>query len=415
LPPACLKTTVLLLIFSAFVRPAAAESNWPTWRGPHGNGHSTQTGFPVEWSADSVVWKTPTKGLGQSSPVVWGERIFLTAALENGRQRLVFAVNRNDGKILWEQVAWTGAPEPSHKMNGWASATCATDGERVYAFFGRGGGLHCYSVEGEHLWSTGLGEFASPWGTAACPLIVGDLVIQNCDSEKEAALVALDKKTGAIAWKTKRDDFRGWSSPILIRAGDRAELVLNGHSGVRAYHPADGKELWFCKSFNGRGEPTATPAGGLLILVNGLKGDMYAVRPGGNGDVTKSSMMWHTPRASGRDLPSPIAIDNQLLVMSMQGILTGYDTGGKELWTGRVGGNFSASPVAFQGLAVFLSEDGTAVVVKPADRLDIVARNTVGAAANEIFRASITPSAGQLFIRSDRVLYAVGSRKSADQ
>src|SRR5262249_17355065 len=143
-------------------------------------------------------------------------RIFLTSALDKGRKRLVFAVDRQKGSILWQHEAWSGEPEQSHGMNGWASATCATDGERVVAFFGKGG-LHCYAVDGKHLWSRDLGMFPGPWGTAACPIILGDLIIQNCDASKEAALVALDKKTGKTVWQTPRPgpDRGGWSTPVL--------------------------------------------------------------------------------------------------------------------------------------------------------------------------------------------------------
>ena len=247
-----------------------AEFNWPRWRGPEGTGHTTETGLPVKWDAGSVVWKTPLKGRGQSSPIIWGERIFLTSALENGRQRLVFCIDRRDGKVLWERVAWEGTPEKSHPMNGWASATCCTDGERVVAFFGRGG-LHCYSVEGQPLWSrTDLGPFEGPWGTAASPVMVGDLVIQNCDAQDQAYLLAVDKRTGRTVWKTPRDvpERGGWSTPVLVNVDGRQELVLNGETAVTAYDPASGTKLWWCRSFVGRGEPTPVepPAGAAPTL-----------------------------------------------------------------------------------------------------------------------------------------------------
>jgi hypothetical protein len=398
------------LAFPTLVR---AEANWPSWRGPLGDGHTAETGLPVKWDQSAVAWKVPLPGRGQSSPVIWGERIFLTAALENGKQRVVFCLNRADGKTLWEKVAWTGTPEPSHKMNGWASATCVTDGERVYAFFGKGGGLFCYSVDGELLWSQGLGEFTSPWGTSACPILVGDLVIQNCDADVDANLVAFHKKTGEKAWRTPRDDFRGWSTPVLVTVNGRQEIVLNGHTGVRAYAPATGQELWHRKNSKGRGEPTVTPGAGLLFSVNGLPGgDIYAVRPGGSGAVDDSQMVWKKTRSTGRDTPSPILVDKDLLVVSMSGILTCYDSStGKELWQTRLGGNYSASPIAYQGEAFFLSEAGETVVIEPGPELKITARNTLPVGDEEIFRASITPSAGQLFIRSDRNLYCIGTRK----
>lgn len=389
-----------------------AEPDWPRWRGPAGDGHSTDTGVPVHWDARSVVWRAPLKGRGQSSPVIWGERIFLTTALEDGRQRLVFGVDRKSGKVLWEQVAWTGTPEKTHPMNGWASSTCATDGERVVAFFGRGG-IHCYTVEGRPLWSRDLGPFEGPWGTAASPAIVGDLVVQNCDAEQEAFLVALDKRTGRTVWRTPREapERGGWSTPVLVRAGGRDELVLNGAKAVTAYDPATGKPLWWCKSFNGRGEPTATPGHGLVFLVNGLQGDLYAVRPGGDGDVTKTRMAWHTPRRGGRDQPSPIVVGDYVLVMNMGGIVTCYEAAtGKERGKERLAGKFSSSPIAAGGRAYFQSDEGTTYVLEPGPALKVVARNELGAPAEENFRASLTPSGGQVFSRSDRALYCIGGR-----
>lgn len=416
----------VLAMTSSIALAADAESsrgNWPRWRGPNQDGHSSETGFPTQWNDDSIQWKTPLKGEGQSSPVVWGERIFLTLARDKGKQRLVLCLNRNDGRILWEKVAWIGEPEPSHRMNGWASATPVTDGKHVYAFFGRGGGLFCYTVNGERVWSKNLGRFECPWGTAASPVLVGDLVIQNCDSDENAYIIALNKNTGKEVWRTERDDHRGWSTPILIETGNRKELVLNGHTGVRAYNPHTGKELWYCKSFNGRGSPTVTPSdAGLLHVINGLRGDTYAIKPGGNGDVTKTHRVWHSPRVGGRDLPSPIAISKYVVMVSMRGgIMNCYEAAtGKELWRTRLGGQFSASPIAYDGVAVFIREDGETFVVKPGPEPNVVARNRLSHGSRELFRSSITPSDGQLFIRStgDRfapvgTLYCVGKRHSA--
>jgi outer membrane protein assembly factor BamB len=243
-------------------------------------------------------------------------------------------------------------------------------------------------------------------------VLVGDLVIQNCDSDVDAYIVGLDKKTGKTVWRTARPDNRGWSTPVLVTANGRQELAVNGHSGVRAYDPKTGKELWFCKSFNGRGEPTVTPGFGLLFTVNGLAGDIYAIKTGGDGDVTKSHMAWHTPRKGARDTPSPILVDRFLTVMDMKGVATCYDAiTGKELWKDRVGGNFSASPIASGGYIYFLSEAGETVVMKPGSTMDIVARNVLSSAADdELFRASLTPCDGQVLIRSNQVLYCIGKK-----
>lgn len=401
----------MMFLFTACAAALASAEDWPGWRGPAGNGHSKEKNLPVKWDAQSIVWKTELPGEGQSSPVIVGERIFLTAALEKGKKRIVLCVDRKSGKIVWQREAWSGVPEKSHDMNGWASATCACDGERVVAFFGKGG-LHCFSVEGEKLWSRDLGPFTGPWGTSACPLIVGDLVVQNCDATTNAYLLAVNKKTGKEVWKTPRPDLPkgGWSSPVLVDASQRKEIVLNGEAQVVGYDPDTGKVLWQCKSFAGRGEPTVAPDKGIVYVVNGLAGDIYAVKTGGSGDVTRSHMVWHTPRKGGRDQPSPIVVGKFLLAADMEGVVTCYDSGsGKQLWKDRLrDAKFTASPIAANGLVYFLSEAGETFVIEPAATPKIIAENAIGGTRSDYFRASPAPSDGQIFLRSRTHLYCIG-------
>jgi len=386
-----------------------ADANWPRWRGPQGNGHSEETGLPVQWNSKSIVWKTPLKGSGQSSPIIWGDRIFLTTALGSGKTRVMLCLDRKTGNVQWEKEAWSGSPEPSHDQNGWATPSCCTDGERVYAFFGKGG-LHCYSMDGKVIWEKDLGAFPGVWGTAASPVIVGDLLIQNCDAEGEGLLAAFNKTDGKEVWRTKRiaPEKGGWTTPVLVKSGEKQELVLNGEKAVASYDPETGKQLWSCKSFAGRGDPTVTPGNGLLFVINGQPGDIYAIKPGGSGDVTKSHMAWHTPRKAGRDQPSPILVGKYLIVTSMTGISICYDSkSGKELWNERLKGVFSSSPIAAGGLVYFQNEAGETTVIEPGPKLKIVAQNPL-ANKGEVFRASLTPCAGQIFSRSDHVLYCIG-------
>lgn len=398
-----------LAVLSVTVAPAGAETNWTRWGGPSGDSHTAETELPLEWTTANVRWKTALEGFGQSMPVVWEDKIFLTTALDDGRQRVVFALNRADGKPLWRHVAWTGEPEKSHVMNGHASSTCATNGKVVVAFFGRGG-LHGYSLDGKHLWSRDLGQFDGPWGTAASPIFYGDTVIQNCDSESpESSLLAVNANTGENVWSTPRQVIRGWSTPIVIKTDQREELILNSHEGVRGYDPASGRELWWCKGFNGRGEPVPAFAHGKLFVVNGLAGDIYSVRPGGSGDVTSTHREWHTPRKGGRDLPSPVVVGDYLLACSMPGILFCYDCAtGKELWKERIGPKFSATPLVAGKRAYFTSEEGDTIVVEPGEKINIVAKSKLPSESDELFRAAIVPNQGEMLIRSTKFLYCVG-------
>jgi outer membrane protein assembly factor BamB len=280
------------------------------------------------------------------------------------------------------------------------------------AFFGRGG-LHCYDVDGEHIWSRDLGDFPGPWGTGASPIIVDRMVIQNCDAEGPSSLLAVDIATGKTIWQTDRGTRPrgGWNTPILINAGTHKELIVNGEYGVRGYDPDSGKELWFCKSAKGRGTPIPAFADGKLYVISGLPGDIYAVRTGGNGDVSDSKVVWRTPRRGGRDIPSPILVGDHLLVANMMGIGSCYDANdGTQLWQARLEGNYSASPIVVRGLVYLQNEAGETLVIKPGDALEIVARNDIGAGDDEIFRSTMVPSEGQLFFRSNNTVYCVGKR-----
>jgi outer membrane protein assembly factor BamB len=407
-----LMSCTILAAQSRGAEPASEASYWSRYRGPQGTGVSGESNLPVKFGTEAISWETDLPVIGHSSPVVWGERIFVTGAAPKGNavERRVVCLDRNSGKVLWNQVAAVGPGELLHKMNSWATPSCATDGERVIAFFGAGG-LHCFSNDGQPIWSRQFGDFPGRWGVGASPIFVNGLVVQNCDAEGASFLVAVDKRTGKDVWRTPRESKPrgGWSTPIVIEFEGRRELVLNGEFGVDAYDPETGNPLWRCRGFNGRGTPAPAWGHGMLYVVNGKAGDVYSVRPGGKADVTDSHMAWHTPRSGGRDLPSPVLADECLVVISMGGIVSGYDAhDGEELWKQRLGGNYSSSPVAAGGLVYALSEDGQVNVIRPGKKFELIARNKLGNSQDEVFRSSIAISNGQLLIRSDRRLYCVG-------
>lgn len=406
--------TLLIVFMAPGLAAEEPAGNWPRFRGPEGFGHSAETSLPTQWDDSSIAWRVKLPVAGHSSPVIWGDRIFLTGSTGSGSavRRSVLCLDRRTRKVLWNREVARGPGEKLHKMNSWATPSCATDGEFVVAFFGDGG-LHCFDVNGKPRWNRDLGRFPGGWGVGASPIILGDMVIQNCDAEGDSYLLAVNRHTGQNIWKTTRraTPRGGWSTPVLIEADGRTEMVLNGEFGVQGYDPQTGRELWFCKSFNGRGTPSPAWGHGLLYVVNGKPGDVYAVAPGGNGDVTETHMKWHAPRGGGRDLPSPLLVDRCLAVVGMNGIATGYEaTTGRELWKARLGGNYSASPIAAGGLMYFLAEDGTVTVLKAGQKYTVVSRNKVSAPSGEYFRSSMAASDGQLFFRSDRFLYCVGQR-----
>ncbi|MFK5922763.1 MAG: PQQ-binding-like beta-propeller repeat protein [Verrucomicrobiota bacterium] len=405
----------LMILLGSSVLNLRAEDNWARFRGPNGTGHSNAKNIPTKWDSGSIVWKTKLKGVGQSSPVNWGDKLFLTSSSDDGRERYVYCVNAKGGKILWQKTIPCENPEKNHKMNSWATPSCVTDGERVIAFFGPAG-LHCFDLGGKEMWSQDMGDFPGNWGVAASPVIFENLVIQNTDCTGPSVLVALDKNTGKQVWKVKREDKPrgGWSTPILIDSGKRAELVLNGEFGVRAYDPKTGKELWFCKSFNGRGAPVPDFANGLVYTVNGKPGDTYAVEPGGSGDVTDSKMKWHAKRPRGRDLPSPSVVGDYLVVVNMLGEVTCYDAKTGETVSSQKliekGGHFAAAPLEVNGLLYIQSEDGgETFVIKPGKKIEIVSKNSLGADKKEIFRATLAPIGDRIYARSHTTLYSIGN------
>lgn len=404
------------LVAAAFSGDLLAEDNWAQFRGPTGRGHSVSTDVPTSWDESKIAWKADLKGSGQSSPVVWGDQIFLTGASEDGTERYVMSLSKKDGSLLWSETIASDSPEEIHKMNSRATPSCVTDGENVVAFFGPAG-IHCFTTGGEKKWEVDLGVFAGSWGIAASPIIVDGKVIQNCDSMGVSRLVALNLEDGSEIWSTPREEKPrgGWSTPILIDTGERQELVLNGEFGVRGYDPESGKELWFCEGFNGRGAPVPDFHDGKLYVVNGKPGDTYCVKPGGSGDVTKTHRLWNSSRKGGRDLPSPVVVDGYLFISSMSGIVSCYDAEtGDVFYTERLveegAVEVAAAPLVANGLIYLQTVSGGDVaVIRPGKELDIVSVNSLGMKAkDEIFRATITPTAGQLLIRSGTTLYAIG-------
>jgi outer membrane protein assembly factor BamB len=421
----------LAISSAALAEPAAAPA-WPHWRGPGGQGHSNDTKVPLTWSAsENVLWKTALPGAGNSTPIICGERIFLTAASPKGDERYVICV-RTNGEVLWKQTAATGVePGKTHAMNGYASPSCATDGTHVFAFFGTPG-LFCYDFDGKLLWKQSLGVFTADtgWGTSASPVVVDKVVIQNCDNSgaralpkgarpedaAPQALIAFDTTTGEKVWRADRNQGKGWSTPVLIpMPGGRVDLVLNGPNGVWAYDPRTGKEMWHCERHKGTdkalfGEAMPVFDRDKLVMLSGRPGPMMGVRLGGTGDVTRTHVLWDVPRKTPRDVGSPILWQNLLYIGDRQGNLTCYDAqSGETIYRERAGSRcFSASPLVVRGQLLFLAEDGATYVVEPGRQFKLAKRNVLNDGTE--FRASPVVVDGRLYLRSQSNLYCIGAK-----
>jgi outer membrane protein assembly factor BamB len=416
---------------------AKPTANWAYWRGPSGQGYSDDQQVPLTWGEDkNRLWKTKLPGRGNSSPVVWGDRIFLTASTPNGNERYVLCLRTTDGKTLWKRTASKGVPPGrTYPWNGYASASCATDGQRVYAFFGNPG-LFCYDVKGKFLWKHDFGVFTSArgWGTAASPILYKDLVIQNCDNDgpdalppevrgktvkvAPMALVAFDKVTGEKRWTAQRNQGRGFSTPRLITTPKgRLELILNSPHGVWAYNPKDGKEIWHCRRAGERakfGEPIPVVKGDTLFAPSGRDGPFQAIRLDGKGDVTRTHLRWEVSRKGHRDVASQILWDRLLYAADRSAVLTCFDTrDGKVVFNERLrpGAKVLASPVAVRGKLLFVLDTGETVVLEPGRKLKVVGRNKLGDGSSLNFNASPAIVGGKLFLRSQSHLYCIGEKK----
>ena len=401
----------LFLIPVLFLTQLLGTENWTSFRGPTGMGVTEQK-IPTSWNKGSILWEKSIAGEGQSSVVEAGNKIFLTASENSGNKRSLLCFSKDKGKLLWQKNIKYRGEESSHRMNGWCTPTPATEGNRVVAFFGPAG-MHCFDTSGKKIWELQLGDFPGSWGAAASPIIINGIVYQNCDSMGPSRLIAVSLETGKIMWDTLRVEKPrgGWSTPICIGVNNKKQLVVNGEYGVRGYDLSNGNELWFCKGFNGRGSPVPFFGNGLLYVVNGKPGDLYAVSPNGVGDVTNSHLKWHAKRNGGRDLPSPAMLNDLVLVTSMSGIVTCYDAkSGKTHWIDRLQGAFSGSPIVSDNYYYIQSESGTTYVIKPnKNNLEVISKNQLSSNLEEIFRATLSPIDGKIYTRSNSKLYCISS------
>jgi outer membrane protein assembly factor BamB len=361
---------------------------WPRWRGPSGQGYVAPGKYVNAWTPNrNVKWRVPVPGAGNSSPIVWGDRIYLTTAQNSGAKLSLIAFNRTDGKQLWESVVPTdGVIEHVHQKNGHASATPVTDGRLIYASFGRHG-LAAFDMAGKIVWHRKFGPIDNYHGPAGSPVLYKDRIFLYQDHEgtpsQRAFVAAFDTKSGKTIWETPRTETVGWGTPVVVGAGTRDELIVNSQRRVTAYDPDTGKELWTVRGMTFEVIPTPVVGEGLVFTSSGRAGPTYAIRPGGSGDVTGTHVVWSTPKGSPF-VPSGIVHDGLLyLVNDMQSILTVYEARtGTLVYQGRMGvaqrEGFSASPVVVNNELYFTNDDGDTFVVKAGREFTLLHTNSLG-------------------------------------
>jgi outer membrane protein assembly factor BamB len=395
---------VILLLFISLIFP----QDWPQFRGPTGQGVSAERNLPLSWSeTKNVRWKVAIPGRGWSSPVIQGDRLWLTTATEEGRSLRAIAVDVNTGAIQQNvEVFNLKSPKLMNQKNSFASPTAVIDGDRVYLHFGAYG-TACITQSGEIVWKTKLEYDNGQHGPGGSPIIYDDLLIVSCDGLESQYVVALDKATGKVRWKKARESYQAYTTPLVLNLPEGDQVISPGAFQAIAYEPRTGKEIWRVKYTEGFSNvPRPVFGHGLVFICTGFQEpSLLAVRPDGRGDVTKSKVAWKLDRAIPRT-PSPILVGDELYIVTDNGIATCIDAQtGAELWRARLGGNFSASPVYADGRIYFLSEEGESVVIAPGRQLKHLATNQIDGPT----LASMAVSHNSLFIRSASHLYRISN------
>ena len=415
------------------------SANWPQWRGPASMGVSTETNLPTEWNASkNVRWKTPITGRGLSSPIVWGKKIFLTTSIEGavipgaqapkhmdgenefkhpdsvGADRShklnVMCLDRDTGKILWERTAYEGRVyDDRHRKNTYASATPATDGKNVYAFFGSEG-LFAYDFDGKLMWKASPGKLSLyGMGPGTSPTLHENLVIVQCDEESGANsfIAAYDKKSGKEIWRTPRRVQASWTTPIVVRNAKRVELITSGNESIISYDPMTGKELWRTKGVDSNAIATPVATNEIVYIAAGSPTKIaMAIRLGLSGELKDSDIVWKYTKGTAY-VPSPILYGDYLYLMTDRGIITCLNakTGEVVYEGGRVPipATFTASPVAFDGKLLLTSEDGDTFIIKAGPKHEVLGTNSL----DEPVYASPAIADGKIFLRGEKNLYCI--------
>ncbi|MCA9136649.1 MAG: PQQ-binding-like beta-propeller repeat protein [Planctomycetales bacterium] len=432
---------ILVACYLVFPTPGfGADSNWPQWRGPQGTGITSAAKVPSRWGKDlNVKWRTALPEPGNSSPIVWGEKIFLTQPLSESKQRALLCLDRNTGEELWRRSVEYSQAEPSHKTNPYCSASPVTDGERVIAWFGSAG-LVCWDMDGDQLWRSDFGRQQHMWGYGSSPILHQDLCILSFGPGDREFLVAVDKSTGEVRWqvdslddaaerklsgpendgnssdysddKDRKERLRGsWGTPIIVEVDGHSELILTMPRRVSAYDPKSGNLLWTCGGSGPLAYASPMESDGVIVALGGYNGASLAVRAGGHGDVTETHRLWHKSKHGGW-LGTGVVDNGAVYVCDIGGVIHCLDVqSGEELWKHRSGGGGTWSSITqtADGLMFLLTKSGTTTVFRPSrDGFDEVAQNDV----NEPTNASVVIAGNDVLIRTDAALW---SFSSADQ
>ena len=420
-----------LVVLFFFVAGLIRAENWPGWRGPSGDGVSAGKGIPTKWSSkENIAWRIAVPGEGHSSPIVWGDKVFLTSSLTEKNKRILLCIDRLSGQTVWQRDVVQSPPETVHRLNSRASGTPATDGKQVYVTFMRAEGdeviapnvgserlitpgkiiVAAYDLDGNEKWKTNVGDFLSAHGFNTCPVLFEDLVILNGDHDGNAYLVALDRQSGRQRWRTRRENkTRSYVTPIIREIDGITQMILSGSLCIASYDPRNGKRHWIVDGPTEQFVASMVYDGKYVFATGGYpERHTLAIRPGGKGNVTDTHIAWRTTRGAAY-VPSPIISGRYLLMVADSGIASCFEARtGKRHWMERLPGGHSPSPVSADGLVYFVSDRGVTTIIRPSETFAVIAKNELG----EPVSASPAISQGQIFLRTHQHLYCIGSKKN---
>ena len=418
---------------------AARLDNWHQWRGPNADGTAPKGDPPVTWDADhNIKWKAPLPGRGSATPVVWGDRIFVLTAIKTDRvvaaadlprplpgfekktpaphnyyRFVVLCFDRATGKLRWQRTATEQVPhEGHHPTHSYAAGSPTTDGRFLYASFGSRG-LYCYDLDGNLRWKRDFGRMNTRlgWGEAVTPTVHGDALVVNWDQEAGSFLTCLDARTGQTRWKVDRDEKTSWNTPLVVEHGGRAQVIVNGTNRVRGYDLETGKVLWQCGGMTVNAIPSVVAGDGVAYCMSGYRGAAAVAVPlDATGDLTGTDKVrWRYDRGTPY-VPSPLLVGGRLyFTQANNALLTCLDarTGKPILDRERLPGlsTFYASPVAAAGRIYLVDREGTTLVLRQGDKLDMLATNRL----DDPVDASPVVVGKQLFLRGEKYLYCIGA------
>ena len=413
-----MKLSLQILIPFLILKIAAAKDQWSQFRGSQGNGYISQTSAPVRWNeTENVVWKTPIHDRGWSSPVIWNDQVWMTTATKKGHKMFAVCVDKETGKVIHDiHVFDVKSPQAITIDNTYASPTPVIEKDRVYVHFGTYGTACISTKTGEKVWERrDLNcDHEAGAGPASSPFLFSDFLIFNVDGRDVQYVIALDKKSGKTAWKTNRSvDFTGvqvnqrkaYGTPLIIPRGDKKQMISIGAKGVYSYDPYNGKEIWKATHRGWSIAPRPVYGEGLVFtMIDRDRPEMWAIRPNGKGDITKTHIEWkETKRMPPR--ASPLIVNGLLFVVDRNGYISCLEAKtGKSIWQKRMRGRFSASPILANDLIYFFNEDTLCTIIKPDRKFEIIAENEL---AEGQLMATPAFDENSIYVRTAKNLYRI--------